>query len=120
MYLEDFKSNEDVACQFASDKEDVIHILKTLNSSIVHLAWYGAGTYDGQSMVIFESSGILYEVIGSHCSCYGLEGQWKPEETDWRALRMRELDDYYDSEKQAGEYLKELCDQKIGEVNGNV
>ena len=28
---------------------------------------------------------------GSHCSCYGLEGQWEPEETDLEAIRHRLL-----------------------------
>jgi hypothetical protein len=31
--------------------------------------------------VIYEKDGQLYEVHGGHCSCYGLEGQWSPEET---------------------------------------
>lgn len=44
--------------------------------------------YSGSALVIYERDGELYEVHGSHCSCYGLEGQWEPEETTWEALRM--------------------------------
>lgn len=114
MYLEDFKDNEDVACQFGSDKEDTIDILRTLNSSTVHIAWYGGGAYDGQSFVVYEKDGVLYEVNGSHCSCYGLEGQWKPEETHWKAIRMRRLDEnYYDPDKDATKILIEICDRNI-------
>ena len=38
---------------------------------------------------LFERDGKLYEVFGGHCSCYGLEDQWKPEETTTAALRYR-------------------------------
>ena len=31
----------------------------------------------------------MWEVNGAHCSCYGLEGQWEPEETTVEALRYR-------------------------------
>lgn len=33
--------------------------------------------YSGDAVVLFERDGKLYEVYGSHCSCYGLEGQWE-------------------------------------------
>jgi hypothetical protein len=52
-------------------------------------ASYGGGSYDGDAMVVYERDGALYEVNGGHCSCYGLEGQWKPDETSREALRMR-------------------------------
>ena len=45
--------------------------------------------YEGWSSVIFIKDGVLYEVNGSHCSCYGLEGQWRPEETSFKALMFR-------------------------------
>jgi hypothetical protein len=53
-------------------------------------ASYGGGAYDGDAFVLFERAGTLYEASGSHCSCYGLEGQWKPDETTWEALAMRQ------------------------------
>src|ERR1700756_4478230 len=57
--------------------------------SEVLFASYGGGSYEGDALVIFKHDGKLYEVNGSHCSCYGLEGQWKPEETSVEALAMR-------------------------------
>lgn len=51
-------------------------------------ASYGGGSYEGDAHVVFERNGRLYEAHGSHCSCYGLEGQWAPEETTWAALAM--------------------------------
>lgn len=48
-------------------------------------ASYGEDNYSGNAFVLFEKDGKLYEVNGSHCSCYGLEGQFEPEETTLEA-----------------------------------
>lgn len=53
------------------------------------LASYGGDYYEGDAFVLFRKDGKLYEVNGSHCSCYGLEDQWEPEETTLRDLRFR-------------------------------
>ncbi len=53
------------------------------------LASYGTPSYEGYAFVLFRRDGKLWEVNGSHCSCYGLEGQWEPEETTVEALRHR-------------------------------
>lgn len=53
-------------------------------------AEYETPSYEGYAFVLFERDGKLYEVNGSHCSCYGLEGQWEPDETTWEALAMRQ------------------------------
>jgi len=95
MYKGNFERKEDVFQEFdVSEKEqEGVNIL---------LAWYGYGDYDGSAFVLFERDGQLYEVEGSHCSCYGLEGQWGPEETSVEALRHRiekgslGKDSYYD------------------------
>lgn len=55
-----------------------------------------------------------YEVNASHCSCYGLEGQWKPEETTFDVLLYRLKEgllgkDYYGYDlfsKELIQYLK--------------
>lgn len=55
-------------------------------------AYYSYYSWTGMAFVLFEQDGKLYEVNGSHCSCYGLEGQWDPEETTVKALSMRKFD----------------------------
>lgn len=55
----------------------------------VLLASYGHENYSGDAFVLFKKDGKLYEVNGGHCSCYGLEGQWEPEETTAAALLHR-------------------------------
>lgn len=52
-------------------------------------ASYTYENYSGSALVIFERAGHVYEVHGSHCSCFGLEGQWAAEETSWAALNAR-------------------------------
>jgi hypothetical protein len=53
----------------------------TYKNMNVLFACYTYEDYSGDALVIFERNGQLYEVHGGHCSCYGLEGQWDPEET---------------------------------------
>jgi hypothetical protein len=95
MYLGHFSSKEEVAQAFAID-------LKSLKGCKILLAWYGFGDYDGSAFVLYTRGGKLYEVTGGHCSCYGLEGQWDPEETSADALKHRidngnlGRDSYYD------------------------
>ena len=62
------------------------------------LASYTYQNYEGNAFVLFLKDGKLYEVNGSHCSCYGLEAknyygsttsQWEPEETSVESLLKR-------------------------------
>ncbi len=53
------------------------------------LASYTYENYSGDAFVLARKDGKLYEVNGGHCSCYGLGGQWDPEETTVEALRHR-------------------------------
>lgn len=53
----------------------------------VLFATYDATGDEGDAFVLFRQDGALYEVNGSHCSCYGLEGQWSPEKTTLASLR---------------------------------
>lgn len=42
-------------------------------------AAYDTEDYEGTALVITSQDGKAYQVVqGSHCSCYGLEGQWEP------------------------------------------
>lgn len=50
---------------------------------------YGSGGYEGYAFVLFKKDRKFYEVNGSHCSCYGLEDQWAPEQVSVAALKYR-------------------------------
>jgi hypothetical protein len=62
---------------------------EALEGAEVLFASYSYECYEGSAMVIFRKDGKLYEVNGGHCSCYGLEGQWEPEETTAESLSFR-------------------------------
>jgi hypothetical protein len=100
-YIQEFSNNEDILSNYKASPD-------ALDGCTVHLAWYGYGSYCGQSLVIFEKDGELFEVNGGHCSCNGLEGQWEPEETSWGALKMRKFSGEYDGASEASEKLEHL------------
>lgn len=60
-----------------------------LAGSTVLLASYTYEEYSGSAFVLFQTGKQLFEVNGSHCSCYGLEDQWSPEETNVEVLLHR-------------------------------
>jgi len=45
-------------------------------------AEYDQPSDEGYATVIYRQGDRVFEVTGLHCSCYGLEGQWEPEEYD--------------------------------------
>ena len=64
------------------------------------LASYTYQNYEGNAFVLFLKNVQLYEVNGSHCSCYGLEAknydgeeneisQWEPEVSSVESLLKR-------------------------------
>lgn len=75
-----FTDKESVSNQFAENLADNVNIL---------FAWYEYEDYSGYAEVIFEQDGVLYEVSGSHCSCYGLEGQWEPQTVELKEIQHR-------------------------------
>jgi hypothetical protein len=82
IYYGSFSCIDDVINDFQiSDKE--------LEGCEIIFAEYDQPDYEGYAHIIFRKGGKLYEVNGSHCSCYGLEGQWVPEETLLEALMFR-------------------------------
>lgn len=81
-YIDLFIDNDSIIDAYRAPED-------ALKDATVYLAWYEYRDYSGYSWVVFEKDGILYEVNGSHCSCYGLEGQWEPEVTTWAAIAWR-------------------------------
>lgn len=53
------------------------------------IAWYEYANYEGSSYVLAYKDGKLYENEAGHCSCYGLEGTWKPGEVTAEYLAQR-------------------------------
>jgi hypothetical protein len=106
MYLGLFEKLEDVFYEFNEQVDTSVEVL---------LAWYGQEDWEGDAFVLYRQDGKLYEVHGGHCSCYGLEGQWDPEETDVATLRHRMMNGrlglYYSDAGKVKAALSEILDQ---------
>lgn len=82
--------------------------INDLEGATILLASYTYESYEGDSFVLFQLDGKLYEVNASHCSCYGLEGQWEPEETTKEALLHRVTEGKLGVEYDKNVYADEL------------
>lgn len=80
MFHNDFNCAEDVFRNFnvSDDEQQGVHFL---------YANYTYEDYSGAAGVIFVKNGKFFLVTGSHCSCYGLEDQWSPEEITLLEMR---------------------------------
>ena len=106
IYLGAFQSRSDVISEF-----DIKYTL--LEGATLFLAWYGKDGYEGNALVVYEKDGKLFEVNASHCSCYGLGGKWKPEETSWEALAIRKPSFFGDYGTQAWATITTLAQLHI-------
>lgn len=85
---------------------DAIERYKDIN---ILFASYGYENYSGDAWVLYEQNGKLYEVNGSHCSCYGLENQWSPEEVTLPELEYRLINGSFGDDGYSGnDFKKEL------------
>lgn len=81
-------TKEEVAGWFYED-------VSVLKGATILFGCYNRGDYEGDAFVLFRRGGKLYEVNGSHCSCYELEDQWSPEQTSYEQLRKRSEGGYF-------------------------
>lgn len=86
VYLNHWSCREDVIkdfCGYDQNPSDEWNDVNFLFAS------YGQDNYSGDAFVLFERDGELFEVHGSHCSCYGLEDQFDPESVVLEELENR-------------------------------
>ena len=100
-----------------AEKEE---LRKKLKGFHILIAYESVGSWGCDSSSFFllkeKKTGKLFENHGSHCSCYGFEGQWKPEETTAEYLKSDKFYFYnggYDSDEEGNkqkvlEYVKNL------------
>lgn len=104
-YFYDFSSWKSVQKNFETDFPEPPEVLA---------ASYEYANYYGTAWVVYaDESGIIWEVHGSHCSCYGLEGQWAPELMGPRsiALKMIKMRNYYKYDRLKAETQKYLIEK---------
>ena len=107
VFVDGFQDRYDVAREFSVPVEE-------FDEYEILIAIYDLSeAYSGDAYVLmYRKDAGLYEAHGSHCSCYGLEGQFEPESVPVEALRKRIVDnDYsYGAENLAKPYIKEILD----------
>lgn len=73
-----------------SNKQSIIQEFELTNCALddcaILFAAYEIDGYEGSASVLFIKKGKIYLVQASHCSCYGLEGQFDAEEIPPAAL----------------------------------
>jgi hypothetical protein len=79
-YIDGFDGPSGVASLFADD---------SVNNYQIIIAVYDTPAYEGYAYVLAMKDGELYENTASHCSCYGLEGMWKPAKVTHAYLQNR-------------------------------
>ena len=89
--LADFAGMDEAAikAQIAADFEVPLSDLDGIELVVAYMS-EGSGGCDSDAFIVFRKDGKLYEVNGGHCSCYGFEGQWEPEETNVAAIIQRQ------------------------------
>ena len=82
LLLGEWNNKEDLARDFNLSKQNFDNV------NVIY-GCYDIDGYEGSAFVLFEQNGKVYEVNAYHCSCYGLEEGWEPEETSCEALEYR-------------------------------
>lgn len=112
VFMNDWSNKESVLFDFGwswDDEKEQEFVEKHKDANIL-FASYGQANYSGDAWVLFEKNGKLYEVNGGHCSCYGLEGQWNPDEVMLEELENRLVNGTFGEDDWSDNNFKEeLC-----------
>lgn len=91
-------------------KEKMRQSIERWESINILFATYTYENYSGEAWLLYEQNGKLYEVNGGHCSCYGLEGQFEPEDAVLKELENRLLNGTWgEDEYSGGSWKIDLC-----------
>ena len=90
--MTEFQIKQHLELAYSGESITVAEVSKALADLDVVIAYESVGSWgcDSTSFYLFkDKAGKLYELHGSHCSCYGFEGQFRLEESDAKALKVR-------------------------------
>lgn len=96
LLLEDLKgrTETEVKSHLIEEYEADPNILEDLEILIGYESVGDWGCDSSSFFLLKDKDGNLYEVHGSHCSCYGFEGQFDLEKTTIEALKFRINESY--------------------------
>lgn len=79
-----------------------------VSTAVPLFAAYDIDGCEGSATVVYIDKGKFWLVAGSHCSCYGLEGQWEPEDMPYEALVHLAVKGNYEFSSYEKEFLSTL------------
>ena len=106
LLLEELKgmSEAEVKAHLVNEYEAELGIVNDLEVLIGYESVGSWGCDSSSFFLLRDKDGKLFEVHGSHCSCYGFEGQFNLEETTIEALKFRINESYNHSVFYTGGY----------------
>ena len=118
LLLEDLKglSEDEVKTHLVGEYEAKSDVLNDLKIVIGYESVGSWGCDSSSFFLLKDKDEKLYEVHGSHCSCYGFEGQFDLEETSIEVLKFRVNESKYGSVFSTGGYDSD-SDANIKAVN---
>ena len=90
--MTEFEVKKHLELGYSGEGISVAKVANALDGLDVLIAYESVGSWgcDSTSFYLFkDNKGKLYELHGSHCSCYGFEGQFRLEESNTEALKTR-------------------------------
>ena len=99
---------------FNEEKRKMDSAIERYKDINILFASYGEANYSGDAWVLFEKENELFEVNGSHCSCFGLEGQWRPEKVSLIELENRLLNGTFGEDDYSGNEFKNELKSFLG------
>ena len=90
--MTEFQVKKHLELGYTGEGVNISEVATLLEDMDILIAYESVGSWgcDSTSFFLFkDKAGKLYEMHGSHCSCYGFEGQFRLEESDAEALKTR-------------------------------
>ena len=81
VYLDGFSNWADVVSNFEIKGDDAAE-----PDEVLFAEYDLSQAYEGSAIVVYRRGDKYFAAHGSHCSCYGLEGQWQPDVYETREL----------------------------------
>lgn len=106
LLLEDLKgmTEAEVKAHLVSSYEADSKLVDDLDIVIGYESVGSWGCDSSSFFLLKDKAGNLFEVHGSHCSCFGFEGQFQLHETSVEALKFRVKEGKYNSVFYIGGY----------------
>ena len=121
-----FDNWQDVAVNFSNlgyNASDAAKLAEIPEPEEVLVAAYEQGGYEGDAWVVYRNGDKYYTVEGGHCSCYGLEGKWEPEEYESAEALLKCLskgDWTYGAKKTYIEMVKYILSERVTTTQSDI